>query len=92
MPKVLFTLDAVLHDLERNIFSCGQTSLSRGAFYRMAVSFSLLFPRGAVDRTVVPFSGPTSAIACELRKKKSAGRRTIRMIKMIYVEVDIVIH
>ena len=70
LPKVLFTLDAVLHDLERNIFSCGQTSLSRGA-YRMAVSFSLLlFPRGAVDRTVVPFSGPTSAIACELGKKK----------------------
>ena len=60
LPKVLFTLDAVLHDLERNIFS-----------YRMAVSFSLLlFPRGAVDRTVVPFSGPTSAIACKLRKKK----------------------
>ena len=95
LPKVLFTLDAVLHDLERNIFSCGQTSLSRGAFYRMAVSFSLLlFPRGAVDRTVVPFSGPTSAIACELRKKKKkpAGRRTIHMIKMFYGEVDIVIH
>lgn len=71
LPKVLFTLRVVLHDLERNIFSCGQTSLSRGAFYRMAVSFSLLlFPRGGVDRTVVPFSGPTSAIACELRKKK----------------------
>lgn len=92
-PKVLFTLDAVLHDLERNIFSCGQTSLSRGAFYRMAVSFSLLlFPRGAVDRTVVPFSGPTSAIACELREKKPAGHRTVHMIKMFYVEVDIVIH
>lgn len=75
LPKVLFTLDAVLHDLERNIFSRGQTSLSRGAFYRMAVSFSLLlFPRGAVDRTVVPFSGPTSAIACELRKKKKTRR------------------
>lgn len=60
----------------------------------MAVSFSLLlFPRGAVDRTVVPFSGPTSAIACELRKKKKpAGRRTIHMIKMFYVEVDFVIH
>ena len=60
----------------------------------MAVSFSLLlFPRGAVDRTVVPFSGPTSAIACELRKKKKpAGRQTIHMIKMFYVEVDIVIH
>ena len=70
LPKVLFTLDAVLHDLERNIFSCGQTSLSPGAFYRMAVSFSLLLPRGAVDRSVVPFSGPTSAIECELRKKK----------------------
>ena len=62
----------------------------------MAVSFSLLlFPRGAVDRTVVPFSGPTSAIACELgkkKKKKPAGRRTIHMIKMFYVEVDFVIH
>ena len=42
----------------------------------MAVSFSLLlFPRSAVDRTVVPFSGPTNAIACELRKKKKKKTR-----------------
>lgn len=48
---------------------------------------------------VVPQTGPwyrflalPAPSRVSFGKKKSAGRRTIRMIKMIYVEVDLVIH